>query len=403
MSGTRTSEKYLAHDGVKICKACERELPADIDHFYLKKDTRDGLTSKCKECQGRYFTNHLTHIPKEGYKFCKKCDRELPVDIKYFPPDKACVDGFRSVCRECSEAHFKIHDVDWGQRWTEEEINLLKENYCNYTNKELQALFFSNRSIRGISTMADKLRCNGKSDDVWERINEIRREVSKEVSTGRRLTERAKQLISLKAKERYAKYGSPHKGMKRSPETCAKISELNRIRGSWKGKLNPRYKNPLCGKDNPNWKGGLTPLYQELRSDTRDWFVESGELSNFKCVISGLKLDNVHHLIPFKDIVKEVFDVLNLEFKDNIADYTAAEESQIRNLLKELHIQYGLGVGLNKEVHKLFHDNYGYSNVTKEDFKSFLIGIQNGVYDEYFAEHNLPIMLNLSAIDVLLN
>ena len=107
--------------------------------------------------------------------------------------------------------------------------------------------------------------------------------------------------------------------------------------------------------------------------------------------------------LAFKDIVKEVFDVLNLEFKDSIADYTAAEESQIRNLLKELHMQYGLGVGLNKEVHKLFHDNYGYSNVTKEDFKSFLIGIQNGVYDEYFVEHNLPIMLNVSAIDVLLN
>lgn len=144
-------------------------------------------------------------------------------------------------------------------------------------------------------------------------------------------------------------------------------------------------------------------MYQELRSDTRDWFVESGLLSNFKCVITGLSVDNVHHLVPFKDIVKEVFEVLNLERKGSIVDYTESEEQSIRNLLKELHIQYGLGAGLNKLVHKLFHDNYGYNNVTKEDFKSFVIGIRNGVYDDYFAENNLPIRLNEWALNIILN
>ena len=87
----------------KICSKCKRELPLDSDHFNHKCDTKDGFTSRCKECLGRRFTNHLTHIPKDGYKFCIKCGNELPISIQFFPPDKSCKDGFRNVCRCCGK------------------------------------------------------------------------------------------------------------------------------------------------------------------------------------------------------------------------------------------------------------------------------------------------------------
>ena len=94
---------------------------------------------------------------------------------------------------------------------------------------------------------------------------------------------------------------------------------------------------------------------------------------------------------------------MSLEQRGSIADYTPNEEKEIRDLLKELHIQYGYGAGLNKEVHKLFHDNYGYFNSTKDDFKSFIIGVRNGVYDDYFMEHNIPINLNEEALSKILS
>ena len=59
----------------KQCTQCKRELPANKDFYFMKLGK---LNNRCKECCGRHFTNHLTHIPKEGYVFCKKCDRELP-------------------------------------------------------------------------------------------------------------------------------------------------------------------------------------------------------------------------------------------------------------------------------------------------------------------------------------
>jgi hypothetical protein len=56
----RSDPKWLAVDGFKRCKKCERVLP--VDQFYKKKGSADGCGHKCKECQGehereRYRTN----------------------------------------------------------------------------------------------------------------------------------------------------------------------------------------------------------------------------------------------------------------------------------------------------------------------------------------------------------
>ena len=82
--------EFLAHDGIKKCTCCNRELPADTDHYFKKHDTKDGFCKQCKECKGSKFTDYLTHIPKEGHIFCKKCGRELPHTYQYFPEDKSC-------------------------------------------------------------------------------------------------------------------------------------------------------------------------------------------------------------------------------------------------------------------------------------------------------------------------
>ena len=390
------------------CDLCHKPQTAEYRNFIKYHDLDKPLY--CVSCANLIRVNGLTDkviqyvnsVPKDGYRFCKKCLRELPLDIVYFNPDKTCDAGLRYVCRECCGKSFKTHDDNWCVDWSDEEISLLINNYANYTGKELQEKFFPNRTIRAIECAGAKYRLI-KSDMAKSKANKKRAEACRIAFTGRPLTKDTKLKLSIKAKERFVRFGAPTKGLKWSDESRKRLSESKKAVGKWQGNDNPRHSNPLCGKDNPNWKGGATSLYQELRSDTRDWFVESGKVSNFQCVISGLRLDNVHHLTPFKDIVDEVFDVLNLEQKSSIADYTANEEESIRSLLKELHVQYGYGAGLNKEVHKLFHDNYGYFNSTKDDFKSFVIGIRNGIYDDYFAEHNIPINLNEGALRVILS
>ena len=116
----------------KICSKCGRELPLDTDHFSHKCDTKDGFTSRCKECQGYHFTKYLSC--KDGYMFCKKCDRELPYTIQYFPEDKHTKTGLRNVCRECNKSYGRF--LENGElpkyKWAKEENDILISTYKDY-------------------------------------------------------------------------------------------------------------------------------------------------------------------------------------------------------------------------------------------------------------------------------
>lgn len=92
----------------KICSKCDRELPANTDYFFRHKECKNGINACCKECMGFDFTNKLSaKQPKKGYKFCSKCDRELPATNEYFYNKKTCIDGLMGMCKECRESHRK--------------------------------------------------------------------------------------------------------------------------------------------------------------------------------------------------------------------------------------------------------------------------------------------------------
>ena len=385
----------------KICKKCNRELPLNTDYFFKKCDTKDGYASRCKECAGRKFTNKLTHIPKDGYQFCKKCDRELPYTFQYFPEDKTTKTGLRNVCRECNPSYGRfLKDDEYPHRkWTNEEIQLLKEVYHDYTGKELQIKYFPTRSIRSIETMANILDISWKTDEAKDRARKFASEIVSEKFKGRDLGQEWRDKISATKKEYFKTHDGWWKGKKRSSEQCRMISK--RMQGKWAGDKNPRHLNPLNGELNGRWKGGIVDTYRELRSETKEWFNNSMEFCKYKCVITNGDFDNVHHTTAFKDIVDQVFELTNIEVKQKVCDYTTEDFDKLRSCLKELHDIYGYGACLNKDVHKLFHDNYGYTNITPNDFLDFIYRIDIGVFDNWFKENNLQIKINYEYVKYL--
>jgi len=385
----QTNDYYVAKDGYKICNECERNLLANTDYFYSKHDTKDGFKSKCKECSGASFTNKLTHIPKEGYKFCIKCDRELLVNIKYFPPDKLCCDGFRNLCRECGkDGHFMKDDYIPTIHWTDEENELFIERYSHYTCEELKDIFYHNLMVKQIWDHAYCLRKIYnfdlyKTKDVQLRANNQRSEkVSGENSPmyGKPKSEETKRKFRISISRYYEDNDGWWLGKKRSDEQRKMLSL--RMKGKWSGNKNPRFSSPLVGKDNPNWRGGVTALYFELRSEIKEWQQESMKNCNYKCVISGKEFDNIHHLYPFKNIVNEVFETLNLEQLPKVLYYSEVEFDNIKDKLHELHNNCGLGVCLSKPIHKLFHDTYGYTNNTPEQFYEFELRYKLGEFTD---------------------
>lgn len=145
------------------------------------------------------------------------------------------------------------------------------------------------------------------------------------------------------------------------------------------------YKESHSGENHWAWKGGVSELKTYLYSVLLDWKKDSMKSCNYKCIITGKRFDDIHHLYSFSFIFYEIFDYLNIKIKVKISEYTQDELELIKNKCIELHKQYPLGVCLTNEVHILFHKEYGYGQNTPEQFEEFKQNYFNGKYNDILA------------------
>jgi len=124
------------------------------------------------------------------------------------------------------------------------------------------------------------------------------------------------------------------------------------------------------------WKEGVTPISKKIRRAIKPWIQASLANCDFKCFITGeggkLVVHHSNEKYPFYKILEEAFEVLGFEIKRNIGDFTLRQIELLENKCLELHFKYGFGVPLKKELHKEFHETYGFVSWTEEDFKIFV-------------------------------
>jgi len=140
------------------------------------------------------------------------------------------------------------------------------------------------------------------------------------------------------------------------------------------------------GENSSNWKGGITPLVRHLRGYIKKLIKEFIINSKYKCEITELKGSLVvHHIHNFKSIVLEALEILNLPIYKEILNYTELEMNLIYSKMTDLHKKYKLVVIL-KDLHILFHKEYGLKNNNDEQYKNFILRYKNCEFDIFLKE-----------------
>lgn len=163
------------------------------------------------------------------------------------------------------------------------------------------------------------------------------------------------------------------------------------------------YLDSRTGENSPQWKGGITPIHVHLRNLIYEWKILSIKICNAKCIITGDTFDNIHHLHSFDTILREIISKNNIQIKPDIKDYTVTELELLSSECLSFHKYYGEGACLNKDIHTLFHKEYGYGNNTHEQFKEFLTRLMQGEFYDFLKENNLELNINFSIIDDIYN
>lgn len=123
---------------------------------------------------------------------------------------------------------------------------------------------------------------------------------------------------------------------------------------------------------------------KELRSELKEWQKQSMEICNYKSVLTMNEFDNVHHLIPFRDIVNEVIQCCGLDIRQSPHDYTDDEFLLLRECVIEAHEKSLCGVCIEESLHTLFHKEFGYWNNTAEQFVLYVNKLLDGDYNDFY-------------------
>lgn len=138
-----------------ICKLCNEEKTTS--EMVKDKNKPNGVRTICKKCENlRRRKTPIKPIPKQGYKYCAKCNNELPIDefnirningvSKPFSYCKTCErnvnnNRYNHICQNCGKKHTsgaketKYCKSCWNIKFSEIGTANLKEHNARQTGE----------------------------------------------------------------------------------------------------------------------------------------------------------------------------------------------------------------------------------------------------------------------------
>ena len=271
--------------------------------------------------------------------------------------------------------------------WTKEDIDILRENYeymYGHVN-DLVELFEGRYTYKAICSKAKKLGL--KTRDYW---NEEEIKIMQNNYSNCSVDE---MLLLLPNRTRHSIIG---KAIALNLKNCCKYKdwEVQFIIDNWKTMTDKEMSKSLSksfrGLKNKRISLGLfrtkekscyMGIHDYLRANNIFWKQEAMKNSKYKCVLTNNRFDDIHHIHSFNLIVSEVIELLNIDLQKSMDDFSKDELKEILLTFRDIQSSYPVGVCLSKEIHKLFHDIYGYGNTTEKEWNEFVTNYRNNKYN----------------------
>lgn len=232
------------------------------------------------------------------------------------------------------------------RKWTESEIELLKDNYSVMPFDDVMKLL-PYRTRDSILTKAKALKLV-----QYTRKSQV-------------YTNEEKDYI-----RRYSYCLTDAEIAKAIGKTCVGVQEQRHKMGLYY--INRDY-------------SGYVNLIKLFRGKTCMWKSESMKVCNYRCVLTGSDDFEIHHIYSFNLILNETLKRLddeNILHGDKVSDYSKDELDYMISVFIQIHNKYPLGICVRRDVHKLFHQLYGLGGNTESQWNRFVNDFKNGKYQD---------------------
>lgn len=375
---------------------------ADEEWNLIIADYKNGLTPK--ELENKYshqsmsIINKLINLglySKQNYRFT---DEDIAFLKIYYPRGNWDIIMQRfpsstksSIMTKMSKLGIKMEI----NHWSKEELDLLAQNIGILSDEELVKLFNGKYTIGAIKTKANKAlgytskKWTQDEDDIMYKYypilspTEVAEMLPNRTYYG--VIHRAKALnIQSNINRNWSEEENNYikENYKLQPDYII-AKELNRSQSCVK---NQRHVLGLYRRDIDSFTYPTISKY--IRGHIQSWKNESMKECGYKCIFTGNKEFQIHHLYGVSNIIEDIFNNNDIIYKENIENYSKDELAYILDLFLKEQAKYPLGKCVSKDIHVLFHSLYGQYYNTPEQWYQFEKDYKNGLYNNYYIENN---------------
>ena len=314
-----------------------------------------------KKCAGQNFQNRVHCI-------CEYCNKEF---------DRVQSEVTKNKHHYCSdECRIK------SKKWNEYDECFLQDYYGKLSIKEVQNGLSEKRSYKAINAKAISMGLAKDyhwSDEEIEILkkyyselpfNEVQnklpgRSVSSILGQARRLN-----LLSMFYLNR--KYTEEEDRFIMSNYKTMTNSEIAKILNRQECAITLRANVVLnCHKDKSYNYNNLI-IY--ARSRIVYWYKKTKENNRGICQVTHRQCDNIaiHHIRSVDLLCEEAMNILNLDAREKLSDYSDKELDDFIDCFLQLHNSYNEFICIDRNIHIDFHNKYGYGNNTREQWEEYI-------------------------------